>query len=265
MSTNPEQTNHSELQPPTHPLPAGGKMPELNLAGSDGFNVASGKSIQSMPDPGKPEPSMPTLHGSPEMGGIDPQTPVPSLNLAGVEGVPPPAELLRPAQTTIHQPDYGMPGTSVPALQSNDLATAGITYVPGSQYAPDPAMPDLTEYRHPYGLDIQSNDIWAVDPSVADLLHYDVPGGITVRRHPQEADPLLPDLQHPDLTPDVQMSTRPGDLDPSALRQMHLSPDFARLGGESYPEVQFDQSGMNTTRRRHLDLLMGGLDTEERR
>src|SRR5947209_17852267 len=80
---------------PQHPLPPGGRMPTLNLAGADGLNVASGYSIQSMPDPGKPEPYTPVLHGSPDMGGIDPQAPVPMLNLAGVEGVPPPSQLVR--------------------------------------------------------------------------------------------------------------------------------------------------------------------------
>src|SRR5579859_8108591 len=202
MSTNPEQTNHSELQPPAHPLPAGGKMPELNLAGADGLNVASGKSIQSMPDPGKPELTMPTLHGSPEMGGIDPQTPIPSLNLAGVEGVPAPAELMRGEQSgAIHQPNYVAPNMTMPELQSHDLSIPGITYV--SQYVPDPAMPDLTEYRQPYGLDIQSNAIGAVDPQVAELLHYDAPAGLTIIHDPAQADPARPDLQEPQLKPDV--------------------------------------------------------------
>lgn len=76
-------------------------------------------------------------------------------------------------------------------------------------------------------------------------------------------DPLLPDLQHPDLTPQVQMQDRPADLDPSALQVMHLDLTYQQLDQKTYPEVFMDQSGTNTTRSRHMDLLIRGLDTEE--
>jgi len=74
-------------------------------------------------------------------------------------------------------------------------------------------------------------------------------------------DRLLPDLQHPDLT--VQMQDRPAELDPSALHVMHLDLTYQQLNQKTYPEVFMDQSGTNTTRSRHMDLLMRGLDAEE--
>ncbi|MBV9228013.1 MAG: hypothetical protein JOZ18_01780 [Chloroflexi bacterium] len=249
------------IQPPAHPLPPGGQMPDLNLAGVDGFNVASGYSIQSMPDPGKPMPYAPTLSGSPEMGGIDPQAPIPTLNLAGVEGVPPPAQLARPAPNIINPPDFGVPDFSQPDLKPYDLTGPGIDYSP--EYAPDPMLPDLTDYSQPIGLDIQRNDLLAVDPPLSDLLRYDVPDGITISHDPLDADPLVPDLQNPQLTQDVHMSQRPGDLDPSALQQMHMQPTYQQLDNVPYNQVFMDQSGMNTARRRHYDLLMRGLDAQE--
>ncbi len=256
------------LPAPQHPLPPGGHMPQLNLAGADGFNVASGYSIQSMPDPGKPDPYTPVLHGSPDMGGIDPETPIPMLNLAGVEGVPPPSQLVRPAPNQVNTPDFGEPDFSRPELQPYDLTEPGINYAYGSEFAPDPVLPDLNEYRHPYGLDVHNQrpaDLFTPDPLVGDLLDYDQPNGISVLRDPQDPDPLLPDLQQPQLIQDVHMAERPGDLDPSALEQMHQSPAYQEFGTVSYNQVFMDQSGINSTQRRHYDLLMRGLDEEERR
>src|SRR5438128_2130992 len=59
----PKEQKMQNITPPAHPLPPGGHMPDLNLAGSDGFNVASGQSIQSQPDPAKPAPYVPALSG----------------------------------------------------------------------------------------------------------------------------------------------------------------------------------------------------------
>lgn len=258
-TSNRQERNFPALQ---HPLPPGGQIPSLNLAGADGLNVASGLSIQSIPDPGKPAPYTPVLHGSPDMGGIDPQTPIPVLNLAGVEGVPSPSQLVRPAPSQINMPDFGEPDFSLPKLQSYDLTEPGIDYASGSAYAPDPILPDMTEYRHPYGLDIR-NDLFTSDPLIGGRLDYEQPNGVTVSRDPQDPDPLLPDLQHPQLTQDVHMIERPGDLDPSALEQMHLSSIYQQLGTVPYNQVFMDQSGVNSTQRRHYDLLMRGLDAVE--
>jgi hypothetical protein len=263
-----DTTNRQEqsLPAPQHPLPPGGHMPSLNLAGVDGLNVASGSSIQSMPDPGKPDPYTPVLHGSPDMGGIDPQTPIPVLNLAGVEGVLSPSQLVRRSPNQINTPDFGEPDFSQPELESSDLIEPGINYAYGSEFAPDPALPDMTEYRHPYGLDIHNQmqaDLFTPDPLVGGGLEYDQPNGITISRDPRESDPLLPDMQQSQFTQDVHMVERPGDLDPSALEQMHLSPAYQQLGTVPYNQVFMDQSGMNSTRRRHYDLLMRGLDGEE--
>jgi len=251
------------IQPPAHPLPPGGQLPDLNLAGVGGFNVASGYGIQSMPDPGKPVPYAPTLSGSPVMGGIDPRATIPTLNLAGVEGVPPPTQLARSTPNIIHDPDFGVPDFTQPDLKPYDPGGPGIDYAYGSEFAPDPLLPDLSDYRQPLGLDIRSNDILAVDPPLSDLLQYDVPDGITLYRNPLDADPLVPDLQNPQLTQDVQMLQRPGDLDASALQQMHMQPTYQQLDDVPYNQVFMDQSGMNSARRRHYDLMMSGLDAEE--
>ncbi len=250
------------LPAPQHPLPPGGQMPSLNLAGADGLNVASGSSIQSMPDPGKLVPYTPVLHGNLDMAGIDPQTPIPVLNLAGVEGVPSPSQLVRPAPNQINRPDFGEPDFSQPKLQPYDLTEPRIDYASGSEYATDPMLPDLTEYHHPYGLDI-STDLFTPDPLVGGRLDYEQPNGVSISHDPRDPDPLLPDLRHPQLTLDVHMAERPGDLDPSALEQMHLSPIYQQLGTVPYNQVFMDQSGRNSTQRRHYDLLMRGLDSVE--
>ena len=54
------------------------------------------------------------------------------------------------------------------------------------------------------------------------------------------------------------MTERPGDLDPSALEQMHQSPAYQEFGTVPYNQVFMDQSGINSTQRRHYDLLMCG-------
>jgi hypothetical protein len=242
-------------------------MPDLNLAGVNGWSVASGRSIQPMPDPGRPVPYVPELHGSPELGGIDPAQPIPRLNLAGVDGVPAPAQLARPAPTTLHQPDYGAPDTTQPHLQTANVADDGVSFEPRAEFEPDPLLPDLDEYARPYGLDIRNlpgegSGLFAPDPPLDDLLDYDVPGGAAVCRDPLAPDPLLPDLQALQLPQEVHMSERPGDLAAGALDQMHLSPTYQQLDGVPYSSVFMDQSGMNSARRRHFDLLMGGLDEE---
>ena len=253
------------LDGPEYPMPPGGRVPDLNLAGVNGWNVASGSSIvQPMPTPAKPLPMEYTLHGSPEMGGIDPDNIIPTLNLAGVEGVPPPDVVARGMdETAVHGPDFGVPDMAVPSLKSFDLTGPGITSLP--EWSADPVNPDLSEYRRPYGLDIQGNDVLAVDPQTADLLQYDTANGLSINHSPLMADPLVPDLQNPDLTQAVQMSERPSDLDCSALDVMDGTPGHALVADKDYPAVMMDQAGMNNTRSRRMTLLMDGLHDEERR
>ncbi len=253
---------------PQHPLPPGGRVPDLNLAGADGWNVASGQSIQSMPDPVRPAPCVPELHGSPDLGGIDPAQPIPRLNLAGVDGVPSPAQLARPAPAVLHQPDYGIPDMTQPRLQTENVAGDGVSFEPRAEFEPDPLLPDLDEYARPYGLDIHNARgeglaVLAPDPLPGALLDYDVPDGVAICRDPLAPDPLLPDLQAPSLRVESGLTPdRPGDLASGALDQMHLSPTYQQLDGVPYSSVFMDQSGMNSARRRHFDLLMGGLDNE---
>jgi hypothetical protein len=56
------------------------------------------------------------------------------------------------------------------------------------------------------------------------------------------------------------MQDRPGDLDASVLQQLHIQPLYQQLDGIPYNQIFMDQSGANSTQRRHNDLLMGGLD-----
>ena len=79
------------------PIPPRGNLPKLNLAGADGINVASGSSFQAMPDVPRPEIVWPELSSPPEsiyMMGYESSSPAPPApNLAGIDGVPSPAEL----------------------------------------------------------------------------------------------------------------------------------------------------------------------------
>lgn len=209
-----------------------------------------------------------SLSGSPDMGGIDPQMPIPTLNLAGVEGVPTPAQLSRPAPDQVNGPDFGVPDFHVPDLQAAGDAPGGVSLNMVGELEADPMVPDLDEYHRPYGLDIHNLQgrgpaMFRPDPLLNDLLDYKQPNGMIVCNDPLMPDPTLPDLQQPRLTPDVSMSNRPGDLAPGALKVMHEQPTYQQLDGASYPDVFMDQAGMNTTRRRHMDLMMWGLDSSE--
>lgn len=256
-----------DITPSAHPLPPGGQRPDLNLAGSDGFNMADGQRMQSQPDPAKSRPYVPVLSGSPDLGGIDPAMPVPVLDLAGVEGVPSPAQLTRPAAANgIHQPDFGLPDFTQPALKPVGAAASAIGFDQQAEFAADPMLPDLTEYHQPYGLDIQNlngdgNVLSLRDPLLSDLFDYEVPSGVTIYHDPQASDPLVPDLQQPQMALDVEMQERPGDLASDALQQLHRQPLYQQLDGIPYDQVFMDQSGVNSRQRRHNDLLMGGLDS----
>jgi hypothetical protein len=248
-------------------------MPDLNLAGVDGWSVASGSSFQAMPDPGKPAPMEYQLSGSPDLGGVDPANPVPPApNLAGVAGFPTPQELADgPGEGSIYNPssDYGMPDMCMPSLQLANVADDGISFEPRAEFDADPALPDLSEYAKPYGLDIRNlpgegSGLFAHDPLLDDLLDYDMPNGVQVKRNPLDADPALPDLQQPQLSQDVTMDARPADLAPDALDTMHQAPQYQQLDGKTYPSVYMDQSGMNNRRSREFTLMMKGLDAEER-
>lgn len=194
--------------------------------------------------------------------GISPDVPFYDLDLAGTQGVPSPDQLAHPpASPEINPPTFTQPDMHTPPLAPHDLTGPGIDLYPG--FSPDPAIPDLDQYPHPYGLAINSHDPLAADPSLANSSLYDQPGGLAVKRAITEPDPLQPDLQHPDLAPQTRMQNRPGDLDPSALHTMHLGTTYQQIDDKTYPAVFMDQSGMNTSRSRHMDLLMRGLDAEE--
>jgi hypothetical protein len=217
-------------------------MPDLNLAS---WPNQQGASIQPMPDPGKPDPINYTLTGDPTMGGYEPTNPAPPApNLAGVDGWPPaPTNRMFPgSETNAIQPQYAVPDFSQPELKPFDMTEPALGLNVAAESEPDPLVPALADYNRPYGLDIHNitgdpADLWRPDPVLQNLIQPDMPNGISpVLRDLDQPDPLLPDLQNPQLTPSVHMTTRPGDL---------------------------DVSGMNSTRRRHFDLMMNGLQSEE--
>lgn len=193
------------------------------------------------------------------MMGIDPNIPFYDLNLAGIQGVPAPVARPSRPETETNAPTFSLPDTSVPPLAAYDLTGPGINLHPA--FTADPLLPDLARYDHPYGLIIHTNI--PEDPTTATLLIDDHPDGLDITHDILAIDPLVPDLQHPDLAQQTHMQERPGDLDASALQVMYLGATYQQLEDKAYPEVFMDQTGVNTLRSRHMDLLMRGLDAEE--
>jgi hypothetical protein len=246
------------------PLPTGGFLPQLNLAGSD-MNVASGLAHQSMPDPGRPWPAEYVLSGSVEMGGIDPSVPYIHLNLAGEMGMPTPDILMAAADNSIKEPTFISPDMTPSKLWPGDLSKSELNYSYGSEFSADPLMPDLTDYCQPDGLTIHNYNgdkagLFVPDPQLDDLLDYDVPNGMPASNYPLDPDPSLPDLQDPDLTPDVEMCERPCELDPRSLDVMKQAPSWQDVKDLPYTQSRMDISGNNSSRRRKQDLRMRGLD-----
>lgn len=246
-----------------HPVPPGGNLPQLNLADSPGFSVASGKSFQAMPEPIKPDIVWPDLSGSSECGGYDPSNPAPPApGLAGCMD----NGFSTPASSPI-LPDYGLPDFASLNKSligtSEDLAQAKIDYSPGGEFGPDPMNPDLTDYRKPMGLDFYPesySNLWAPDPSLdGDATNPDIPSGIAVINHPEDPDPSVQDLQNPQLELQVKMDGRPGEMDPSALDILHQAPTYDQVKGVSYDLSYMVQPG-SSRRARHMDMLMHGLD-----
>lgn len=205
------------------------------------------------------------IQGATNLLGLSPDTPMPQLNLAGVDGVPAPEQLARTEDLSIHLPDFTEPQHEQPELQTCDLLAPGIMLTQPGAFAADPQLPDLNEYQHPYGVDIYNASAEAAalllpEPFLGRMLVYEIVNGVAVNQ-----DPLLPDLQRPALPLDVQMQERPGDLASGALEQMHMQPLYQQLDHVPYDEVFMEQSGINSTQRRHNELLMGGLDAVEKR
>ncbi len=277
----PDSTESIYVQPsnpvpdPAFPIPPGGSMPDLNLASWPNQQSAS---VQAMPDPGKPEPMNYTLTGDPTMGGVDPANPAPPApNLAGIDGWPPSVSSLAPDDSMLPDqvgeviaPQYGMPDFSELGLQPFNLVTPGVHLDIPAEFEADPLVPDLTSYNRPYGLNVHNitgdtADLWRPDPVLADLIQPDIPDGIVpVISHLDQPDPLLPDLQNPQFTPGVHMLDRPGDLDARAQGIMSLDPTVQSASSVPYNQNFMDVSGINATRRRHLDLMTNGFQSEER-
>ncbi|HLL80078.1 MAG TPA: hypothetical protein VKT25_11290 [Ktedonobacteraceae bacterium] len=207
--------------------------------------------------------------GDLRMLGIDPAIPYFALNLAGSDlPLPRPASLA--AQGTRGEdppagnaPTFGAPDFDVPSLKPYDLTGPGIDALAPLQ--PDPQTGDLLQFARPLGLDIYaaSDTPMQFDPFAPDLDDHDRPAGLAMPG-PLMIDPALPDLQSPTLTQQIEMPARPADLAPGALATMHGGETYRQLDDEPYRQVYMDATGVNSTRRRHMDLLMRGLDDEER-
>jgi len=198
------------------------------------------------------------------MMGIDPAAPrYNDLNLAGSLGVPTPQEVATPQSSNrIITDDYLSPANQTIRLKPSDLAEPAIEYRHALQ--PDPAIPDLSAYRQPHGLDIQNNSMLTVDPLLGDVLHYNLPDDVAIHDNPLHADVLVPGLQPPEFQQQVHMLGRPGELDADALTTMHQSATYDTIRQTDYPDVFMDQHGTNNKRRRHFTQLMRALDAVER-
>ncbi len=268
------QTDHNpSLSPPAYPSVAGMGQPDLNLAGlsTPRTDLSGGNATGSTPPqhPGVPPLSTDDPQGDLRMLGIDPRVPYFALNLAGSElPLPGPASLAGhttpgEASPAGNAPTFGAPDYDVPSLAPYDLTGPGID-APAPLQA-DPRSGDLLQFARPIGLDIFAASAAPMqpDPLAPDLDEYDRPAGLAMPG-PLMTDPALPDLQSPELAQQVEMPDRPADLAPGALAAMHSDDTYRQLGNEPYRQVYMDALGINTTRRRHMDLLMRGLDDEER-
>lgn len=171
---------------------------------------------------------------------------------------------------TIILPDFGTQSYDIPSVKPYDLIGPGITYMP--EFAADPALPDLDEYTHPYGLDLSIQGMDADPqlihdvPTPAEIMDSLYPGlgfpMLDVHHAVTDVDPPVPDLQQPDVTQQVHMplDERPGSLDPEALDVLHATLSYQQASDTTYPEAWMDQRGINTTRTRHMSLLNNGLD-----
>jgi hypothetical protein len=267
--------HHPPLLPPAYPAQPGKQQPDLNLAGisTPGTDLSGSNFTDATPPQRTAVPPLSTDDPQRDLHllGIDPEESYFELNLAGgVLPVPLPASLANTAvpasqtpQAGANAPTFGTPNYAVPALRPYDLDEPGIDAIAPLQ--PDPQTGDLLQFARPIGLQIHaaSDAPTRPDPMAPDLDDYDRPGGLEMPGA-LAADPALPDLQDPTLEQDVHMPDRPADLAPGALGVMHDDASYRQVQDTPYREVYMDAHGMNTTRRRHMDLLMRGLDEEER-
>lgn len=267
---------HPPLMPPAYPAQPGKQQPDLNLAGisTPDTDLSGGNFTDASPPQRTAVPPFPSDDPQRDLHllGIDPEVPYFELNLAGSAlPVPRPASLAartvvpasQSAEASTNAPTFGAPNYAVPALRPYDLDEPGIDSIAPLQ--PDPQTGDLLQFARPIGLDIyaSSDTPMRSDPMAPDLDDYDRPAGLEMPGA-LAVDPALPDLQNPSLAQDVHMPDRPADLAPGALDVMHDDASYRQVGDTPYREVYMDASGMNSTRRRHMDLLMRGLDEEER-
>lgn len=156
-----------------------------------------------------------------------------------------------------HTSDFISPTMDVMKFLPYDLQLPAIDYRPNGD---ESLVPDVGEYAQLAGLDV----VRTIDNATTDL---GIPGGeassqSSALRLVQQAfqrDPTLPVAEH-QFGLEVRVAERPGDLASDALDMMHAESDYQESKNLPYEQSFQDQSGMNTRRRRHMDLLQHGLD-----
>jgi hypothetical protein len=155
-----------------------------------------------------------------------------------------------------HTPDFIFPSVDVLRLLSYDLQLPAIDYRQGAanQHL------DGNEHDQTEGLDVvRTTDSSAVCPGLTDAEVESLPSMFWFVRQPLRQDPTLPVVvQQFEL--EVRMTERPGDLASGAIEMMHAGCDYQERENMPYAQSFQDQSGMHTSRRRHMDLLQHGLD-----
>lgn len=211
-----------------------------------------------------------------ERMGIDPSIPYIDLDLAGSSGFPSPDFLARHGNGPFGRgaaqdarktnvPTFSTPDHSMPRLERSDLSNPDFDTVGFLQS--EPYTGDLLQAAQPLGLDIFAAHASPLrsDPIAPGLDDYDHPADLAMPG-PLMTDPDLPDLlrqQPAQLDLQAHMDGRPGELAGDALATMHGGADYAQLGSAPYRTVYMDIAGVNSARRRHMDLRMRGLDSEE--
>jgi hypothetical protein len=174
------------------------------------------------------------------------------------------------------EPDSTAPDTTTPPLERDGDPSTGYGLRVHGRWEPDPLLPDLSQYDQPAAVDVTSAETIQPAPEtdyahdILDQADLDAaldgqPGlgftRLTVHTGLDASDPLLGVMNHAPTEEHMVPDPRPGDLAPQAVTALHDmdNPDVAAVANKPYNEVYSDASGNNSTRTRHMDLLIRGL------
>lgn len=217
--------------------------------------------------------------------GLDPDQPPAPLNLAGADApIPTPAQLAGAGEphgsdmaadpSWLNHPTFSAPETHPPALHDTaGLSNAAIEW--RSRGQPDPTLPDLAQYAHPYDMDIFSDPnappgedepwlsdvLWGTRLPPMETESGDVALDV---RDGNDLDAIAGKLEPPPLAPETLMMDHPGSLAEDALAALHDSPDYQDLPEGVSPANAYMMQPGSTHRTRRETLQFLGLDAEER-